>query len=520
MKFNKRTSIGTEIESHPDRVENYEGGIAFKTDPKTELTLRFLTYLVREPKFYTPNAEEEMNTIQALISVVAEEDPEYLMKLATYARNRMYLRSAPVFMLVESAQYDAVKPHIRGYTPTIIKRADELAETIAYFISKHGEIGSRGKASLPNSLKKGLADTFHNFNAYQFAKYDRDGSVKLRDVVKLVHPKPKNEEEALLFKQVKDRTLPTPETWETVISVNGSTKENWESIIPKMGYMAKLRNLRNFLKVGVDLDPVVQHLTSPKAVKNSKQFPFRFYSAYKVLQGLSDGNPFDRQKLMNAVEVALELSVENLSKLGGNTFITSDESGSMQSPLNPRSSVQYIDIANVMGALAHKISENAVASVFAQSFAIVPMNPADAVLTNTKKMAQMGERVGHSTNAFLALQWLNNQKLDVDRIMIFSDMQCYSTYGANRWSHFEPRGQSLAEQFTQYKRTVNPNVKLYSFDLTGYGTVQFPQEDPNVVLLAGWSDRILEFIHKYENFGTKMISEIENYSPWERSSSG
>lgn len=520
MKFNKRASIGTEIESHPDRVENYEGGIAFKTDPKIELTLRFLTYLVGEPKFYTPNAEEEMNTIQALISTVAEEDPEYLMKLATYARNQMYLRSAPVFMLVESAQYNTVKPHIRGYTPTIINRADELTETIAYFIAKHGEIGSRGKASIPNSLKKGLADSFHKFNAYQFAKYDRDGSVKLRDVVKLVHPKPKNEEEALLFKQIKDRTLPTPETWEAVISVNGSNKESWESVIPKMGYMAKLRNLRNFLKVGVNLDPVVQHLTNPKAVKNSKQFPFRFYSAYKVLQTMTDGNPFDRQKLMNAVEQALELSVENLPKLDGTTFITSDESGSMQSALNPRSSVQYIDIANVMGALAHKISKNALASVFGTTFATVPMNKNDGVLTNTKKMFQVGEHVGYSTNAFLALQWLNQQKLNVDRIMIFSDMQCYSTHGANRWGYYSAEGQSLAEQFLQYKRTINPNVKLYSFDLTGYGTIQFPQEDPNVILLAGWSDRVLEFIHKYESFGTQMISEIENYSPWERSSSG
>ena len=513
MKFNKKASIGTETESHPDRVENYEGGIAFKTDIKTELNIRFLTYLVGEPKFYTPDAREEMKTIQALIAAVAEEDPEYLMKLAAYARNQMYLRSAPIFMLVESAQYDKVKPYIRNYTPTIIRRADELTETIAYFISKHGEIGSRGKASLPNSLKKGIADAFHNFNAYQFAKYDRDGSVKLRDVGRLVHPKPRNEEEALLFKQIMDRTLPTPETWETVISVNGSTKEAWHSVIPKMGFMALLRNLRNFLKVGVDLDPVILHLTNPKAVKYSKQYPFRFYSAYKALQGPTEGNPFDRQKLLNAVETALELSVENLPKLGGNTFITCDESGSMDQPLNPRSTVKYIDIANVMGALAHKISENTVASVFAETFSLVPINPADTVLTNTGIMARIGEHVGYATNAFLALQWLNDQKLHVDRIMIFSDMQCYSTHGANRWLHFEPRGQSLAEQFTQYKRTVNPDAKLYSFDLTGYGTVQFPQTDPNVILLSGWSNRVLDFIYKYENFGTQLITEIENYKP-------
>jgi len=512
-KFNRRASVGTEITSHPDRVENYEGGIAFKTDPKTELTLRFLTYLVGEPKFYTPNASDEMNVIQTLVETVSTEDPEYLMKLASYARNQMYLRSAPIFMTVESAQFDSVKPFIKDYVPFIIRRADELTEIIAYFINKHGEIGSRGKASLPNSLKKGIANSFYNFDAYQFAKYDRDSTVKLKDVIKLVHPKPRTEEESELFKQIRDRTLPTPETWETVISNNGSNKESWESVIPKMGYMAKLRNLRNFLKVGANLESVIQHLTNTKAVRNSKQFPFRFYNAYKVLQTLTEGNPFDRQKLMNAVEQALELSVENLPKLDGYTFITSDESGSMRSPLNPRSSVQYIDIANVMGALVHKISNNAVASVFGTSFAIVSMNPNDAVLTNTQKMFQIGARDGYSTNTFLALQWLNQQKLNVDRIMIFSDMQCYSTYGSNRWGYYSAEGQSLTEQFLQYKRTINPNVKLYSFDLTGYGTVQFPQTDPNVVLLSGWSDRVLEFISKYENFGTNMIQEIESYTP-------
>ena len=507
MKFNKRASIGTLVENHPDRTENYEGALAFKADPKTELTLRFLTYLVGEPKFYTPNANEEMGVIRELISTVAQDDPEYLMKLASYARNEMYLRSAPIFMLIESAQHESVKKHIKNYTPSIIRRADELSEAIAYFISNNGEIGSRGKASIPNSLKKGIANSFYNFDAYQFAKYDRGGTVKLRDVIKLVHPKPRTEEEALLFKQIKDRTLPTPETWETVISNNGSNKESWKSVIPKMGYMAKLRNLRNFLKNEVNLESVIQHLTNEKAVKNSRQFPFRFYSAYRELEKMTEGNPFDRQKLLQAVETGLELSVTNLPKLKGNTFITSDESGSMESTIS-----QYKDIANVMGALCHKICENGIASVFGQRFAVVPMNPNDTVLTNTQKMFDIGNQVGHSTNAFLAIQWLNQNKIHVDRIMIFSDMQCYSTHGANRWSMYSPQGQSLTEQFIQYKRTINPDVKLYSFDLTGYGSIQFPQSESNVVLLSGWSDKILTFIDKYEKFGTDMIHEIENYS--------
>jgi len=513
-KFNKKASIGEQVKSHPDRVENYPGGIAFKTDPKTELTLRFLTYLVGEPKFYTPDADEEMNTIRGLIQTVAMSDPEYLMKLATYARNEMYLRSAPIFMLVEAVQYDTVKPFVKKNTPAILKRADELTEVIAYFIARNGEIGSRGKASLPNSLKKGIAQSFYNFNAYQFAKYDRDGSVKLKDTLSLVHPKPRNEDEALLFKQIRDRTLPIPETWETVISVNGSTKENWESVMPKMGYMAKLRNLRNFLKLGVDIDPVIQHLTNPKAVHNSKQYPFRFLSAYKALEGAEvKGDPFTRNKLQAAVITALDLSVENLPRLPGRTFVASDNSGSMENPLSHRSSVEYVDIANIMGALAHRISDEVVTSVFAAGFEVVGMHPGYGVMMNAGLMKEAGKRVGYATNAFLARQNLIQNDIKVDRILLFSDMQCYSTYTIG-WRTVNFRGDSLTEQFELYKRQINSKVRLYSFDLTGYGTVQFPQSDPNVILLSGWSPRVLEFISKYEKFGTDMVQEIETYSPF------
>ena len=512
-KFNVKPSIGSEVATHPDRTVNYEGGLAFKTDPKTELTLRALTYLVGEPKFYTPNADDEMSTLRELIARVSESDPEYLMKLANYARNTMYLRSAPIFLLVESAQYNGVKPFIKTYTPTILKRADELTEVIAYFISKNGEIGASGKASLPNSLKNGIAESFHNFDTYQYAKYDRDGTVKLRDVLRLVHPKPRDEEESQRFKQIRDRSLPIAETWETVISNNGSNKESWESVIPKMGYMAKLRNLRNFLKHGVTLELVIRHLTNEKAVKYSRQFPFRFYSAYKIIENESEGDPFNRNTLLGAIEKALELSVNNLPKLGGRTFVTSDNSGSMESSISQRSTITYKDIANIMGALGHRISDQALASVFGTNFEVVQMNGSDSVMSNTAKMSVAGNRVGGSTNAFLSINYLLQKQISVDRILFFSDMQCYSTGGGNRWGYFSGRGESLAEQLKTYKRTINPKVKLYSFDLTGYGSVQFPQDESNVVLLSGWSSRVLNFISKYEHFGTNLIQEINSYTP-------
>ncbi len=492
-KFNPKKTVGTEVDTHPDRTTNYEDGIAFRLSPKLDLTSRAMSFLVGEPKFYgdTSTETEEM---KRLIATVAEGDPEYIIKLASYIRNKMYLRSAPIFFLVEAVQYDNVKPFVRKAVPHILKRADELTEVIALFTQKHGSIGEKGSASLPNSLKKGIADSFYSFDAYQFAKYNRKGTVTIRDVQRLVHPKPRNEDEIVLFKQIATDTLPTPETWETVISGNGSTKENWEMVTPKMGYMAKLRNLRNFLKVGANIDSVIEHLTNPKAVANSKQFPFRFLSAYKVLMGLdgntsmftqrgdymytgqirkdriSIGDPIDVNRLIEAVETALELSVANVPRLPGRTAIFCDNSGSMEGMISRRSTITRNEVANVLGAMAHKICDSAGVGVFGSDFATVPISAKDSILSNAQK--QRATHVGHSTNAWKAIRYLNNKKLIVDRILLFSDMQCYG------------RG-SLAEEWIKYSRHVSPNAKLYSFDLAGYGTAQFPEDDPDVVLFAG-----------------------------------
>ncbi len=45
-------------------------------------------------------------------------------------------------------------------------------------------------------MKLGLARAFGKFDASQLAKYDRDEPVKLRDVMFLVHAKPKDEAQA------------------------------------------------------------------------------------------------------------------------------------------------------------------------------------------------------------------------------------------------------------------------------------------------------------------------------------
>lgn len=482
---------------------NHEGGLAFTMTPKMELYSRVATALIGEPKFYEPNAEGDKDILR-LVATVAAEDPEFILKLAVHCRRDLYLRTVPVVLLVEACHFEASKAFVRRYTPHIIQRPDELTETIAYWKRRHGDIGNQAsKGMLSNPLKRGLADAFENFDAYQLAKYDRDGEVKLKDVLKIVHPKPKNAARSEVYRLLKERKLPVPDTWETVISGGGSTKENWEKVIPKMGYMAKLRNLRNFLDKGVDLDPVLAHLTNRNAVRQSKQLPFRYYSAYREIEGNASAHT---PQVLEALATAMDLSVENVPELKGTTFITADHSGSMQSPLSARSKVSCQNVADVMLSLAAHISDRPITSIFGSDFKVVHALKSAGVLANVRHFA--AQNAGHATNAYLTIQYLNKHRTVVDRILIFSDMQCYDASNRAVWPGI-PRGQSLAEELARYRANVNPSVMLYSVDLRGYGTSQFPESDRRVCMLAGWSERVLQFIPLYESVGAGAVKAIE-----------
>ncbi len=510
MKYNKNASVEQVVASHPDITTNEEDAIAFKASPKLELYIRSMTCLVGEPQFYG-KPSETTDRIKELVHIIAKTDPEFILKLAAYARNEMYLRSLPLMLLVEALDTDA-KKIVRAYVPRIIRRADELSEVIALFITRNGQIGKSGSASLPNQFKKGLSDAFSKFDAYQFAKYKRDDkAVKLSDVIRLIHPTPENELRSKLYEQVRHSKVPIAKTWETVISDKGSNKESWESIIPKMGYMAKLRNLRNFVKHGVDLDPVVNHLINPKAVANSKQFPYRFWTAYKVLGGAFK-NYGHRQTIvstnsgiLDTIIEALTLSTNNIPTVPGTTLVSSDNSGSMTSSVSSKSIVSCLEIACLMGAIADRICEKSISSAFGTGFEIVATSKHDSILTNMQRFLQAD--VGYATNGYKVLKWLNDNQKKVDRVMIFSDMQLWDT----RSRLYGTAPKSVSAEWLKYTSTINPDAKLYLFDLSQYGTLQIPEDWPNVVFVSGWSDKVFDFIRRFEADKTQALSVIEAY---------
>jgi len=494
VKLNKPRSLSKTV--------NYEGATSYKTDAKTELISRVLCSLVGEKKFYV-SGEDSNKELISLLRDVANTDIEFCLKLAAYARNEFHLRSIPQLILIEMTNHPKIKGtgFITKYVPYIIKRADEITECMAYHLNNFGK-------PVPTRLKKAISKAFNSFSKYQLAKYNRDGQVKLRDAMFLSHPKPIDDIHTEIFKKLADKNLEPPDTWEVIISGKGSTKENWESVVElwlsgeRFGnYFAGIRNLRNLLKVEINdelLDRLLEAIRDPENVKRSQLLPFRFLSAYKQIQQIASPRT---NKVLRTISSAMNQSLINLPELPGYTCIAVDLSGSMDSLLSERGITTYADVACVLGAGLNKVS-NGVVIGFGEKVGMATLDQEASVLSSAQTIR--GMPVGHSTNAYLAPMLLADRKVKVDRLILLSDMQCWnSTWFSSR---------DFAPEFRKYKNQFSPDCYLYSVDLAGYGKgIQVPQGERNTVLLAGWSDRIFDFIANWEKERVSQVKMIKDY---------
>jgi len=507
MKFNIKQTIRNELKNNPNRVDNYEGGMGFNVDPLTELYMRAATCLVGEPKFYESADFADQELIRATHKVL-ETNPEFVLQLAVYCRERMHLRSVPLVLCAEYANMaPGTVPNARKYITRVIQRADELYEIIAYQFERN-KISPR-KTKLPMVIKAGVRDAFQKFDQYALGKYNRKGAVKLRDALFLTHPKPQNTQQKQDWDNLAAGTLKTPVTWETQRSAGLMT---WSEVIHNVfhkdgkinNYMAILRNLRNIMQsedvTNTDIELVCSMLSTPEAVRKSKQLPFRFLSAHRIVKEM---NHAMTNSVLDALEDAAAASVDNMPRLAGTTLIACDVSGSMTwTPISKNSSVYPYDIGILLGSMAHKFCNTSITGIFGTDWKQIPMSRRSGILSNVNEMHRHDNDVGWGTNGHKVIEYLLENNIQVDRIMIFTDCQMWDSYS----------DQSFAPTYIKYQRKC-PDTKLYLFNLSGYGNIIVPQDTKNVHLIAGWSDRVLEYIQTSEQTGTSAIERIRAIKP-------
>ncbi len=311
-------------------LRTHEGAPAVQLSAEAQLRRSVLATLLWEDQFY----EEGVAIADRIAALAAEVAPETVAALAIEAREVMKLRHAALLLVSALARTGAGKPGLVASTiEHVVERADELTELLAIY-------WRAGRRPLSGQMKKGLARAFAKFDAYQLAKYDRAAVVKLRDVLFLVHAKPRDAEQAATWKSLVEGTLPSPDTWEVALSGGADKREAFERLLRegKLGYLALLRNLRNMVAAEVDADLVRQAILARRGA--SRVLPFRYVAAARAAV------VFDAE-----LDAALKAAVAEQTRLSGRTIVLVDVSGSMDARLSGRSDMTRLDAAATLAAV-------------------------------------------------------------------------------------------------------------------------------------------------------------------------
>lgn len=438
MKLNTRINL----EIKPTHERGY--GFAQRT-PLEALRRSVASCLLWEREFY----EDGKEIARRITELAGQVRPEDLAALAIEARESFKLRHAPLMLLCALTRTGAGRSDglVSQTIARVIQRADELTE----FMAMYQHMG--GKA-LSKQVKLGLAQAFGKFDEYALAKYNRDAAWKLRDVLFMVHAKPKDEAQAALWKRLVDGEMQAPDTWEVALSGGADKRETFERLIREgsLGYLALLRNLRNMVGAGVDLNLVRDAIIARKGAQ--RVLPFRYIAAARAAPQLEP-----------AIDQALSEAIGFLPVLDGLTVVLVDVSGSMDMKLSAKSDMTRMDAA---AALASIMPGNVRVFTFSNHVVEVPprrgMAGVEAVIRSQP----------HGGTALGAAVQLINEQVKCERLIVITDEQSHDRVGG-------PKGKGYMINVASNRNGV------------GYGPW---------VHIDGFSENVLRFISEHERPGT------------------
>lgn len=435
MQLNTRTT---------SNVRTHEGGSGFGRMTDLQALRRSVaSCLLWEKEFYE-DGEDIANRILELALKVPADD---LAALAIEVREDFKLRHAPLMLLYALTTTGAGRADglVSRTIERVIQRTDELTEFVALY--KH-----MGGKSLSKQVKLGLANAFGKFDEYALAKYNRDTAWKLRDVLFMTHAKPKDDEQADLWRRLVDGELKTPDTWETNLSAGADKRETFERLLREgnLGYLALLRNLRNMAESGVDTELVRDAILARKGAH--RVLPFRYVAAARAAPQFEP-----------ALDQALSEAVSGMDALPGKTVVLIDVSGSMYySNLSAKSDLRRVDAAATLGSI---INGDVRVFAFANEMCELPprlgMAGVDAIVNCP--VANGGTHLGGAIAQI-------NQNIPHDRLIVITDEQSHD-------------------------RVPGPREKGYMINVAsnrngvGYGPW---------VHIDGFSENVLRFVHEHE----------------------
>lgn len=487
-----------------DHTINQAGGKAYKLSDYHSLAQLAATGCVNST-FYS----DARTQLEDVLKFANKVEPERVAKVAVFARERGYMKDMPALLCA----------HL-----TAIKRTDLLAKIWDRVIDNGKMLrtyiqivrsGATGRKSFGTAPKKLICKWFADRSANSIFCSSVGKDPSLADVLKMVHPKPNDKEKEALFgwllgKKYDEDNLPSLvkefEEWKrraiVDISVIADVIEDtpavpfemltalplntagWTSIARNAKWQWTRMNINTMMRHGVFNDVnmvqlIAKRLMDRDQILSSKVFP------YQLLNTFINCDPNTPYEIKRALEVALEISTENVPSFDDKVYVAVDVSGSMDSPLTGNrgsvtTKIKCVDVAGLMAAVIKRRNVYSDVVCFADTVRPCVVNSEDSVMVNARKFAMKGG----GTNCAVPLAKWNSENAKGDLVIYLSDNQSWI--------------RSNSGMFAEWKKfkNRNPDAKLVCIDMQPYANTQVP-EGKDVLNVGGFSDSLWEIIRDF-----------------------
>jgi len=499
------------------QVENFMGGNSYTLNPLSTLRIVAASSIFGEPQYYRDGLGSPANlktlteysifahlfkdkrsavdVFEESIDNSLDHDFKGTLDLALELREDYFMRLNPAVIFVRAsmhkdrASFNEKNPgYMKEIGKKIAGRPDDLTNQFEYYMYKNGS-----KSKLPSLVKRTWAERLTEYSRYQLNKYK---GKRLIDLVRLSHANSEDINE--LMKNGKIEVSETDMTWESLRSSGKTWKEILGTI--KIPHMALLRNLRGIFTEIKDQKIAADVIAQLKdGVSKGKQFPFRYWSAYKAVQRESSVN--HKQMILDALEECIDVSVSNMPKLKGKTACLSDNSGSAWGTFNSEyGSVTVAEIANLSSLITALQSDEGEVGVFGDYLSLKSVSKRNGLLTQLKETSTRGRAQGGGTEngIWIFLDQAIKKEEHYDNIFIYSDMQAghgglfghRHTVGSSKYVH--GRGGTYVDvlkMVQDYRKKVNPKVNVFTIQVAGYNNSVLPENLYRGAILAGWTGK-------------------------------
>jgi len=521
------TNTNQRTKARKDQVKNYAGGYVFQVDEWQTLR-RFLILGTEGGTYYTKEHPLTVKSAQNVLECISTDFDRTVKEIVEVSDQGLAHKNDPALFAL--ALCVANQPKGQSVSPDNINKVVRTGTHFLTFVGYLNELTSwnrKVRRLMWNWYQKPLDKL-----AYQMVKYQSRGDWSQRDALRVIHRKPRDEKESLLFKWVTDRDAfyegkgkekkvkptgillldaymraheegMTEKRLTEIVRDHGLThemlptkfkksKKVWETLAEKMPMTAMIRNLGVMSSVGLlttdNLDlvrKIEDSLGDVKALQKARVHPIAILFALKTyaegqgFRGSLSWKPV--QRVVDALDSAFYLAFKAVEPTGKRFMIAVDVSGSMSWHLM-NSNLRCVEAAGAMALVTANTEKDYAVYKFSHQFKPLDISPKQRLDTVVRKM-----RDSNFGSTDCALPMIHAQKMgaEFDTFLVITDNETW--YGRTH----------PYQALRNYRKAVNPDAKLIVMGMTATNFSIADPTDAGMLDCVGFSAEVPRVIEAF-----------------------